>query len=77
MKLINVDLSNRKLVLTLILFVGFETAIAQSVNIFTDFESLYSIDYNKRGLALGHIDNMSYLYDEFEDRYEVFPNEEY
>lgn len=77
MKLINVDLSNRKLVLTLILFVGFETAIAQSVNIFTDFESLYSIDYNKRGLALGHIDNISYLYDEFEDRYEVFPNEEY
>lgn len=61
----------------LILFVGFETALAQSVSIFTDFESLYSIDYKKRGLVLGHIDNMTYLYDEFEDRYEVFPNEEY
>ena len=77
MKLINVDLINRKLVLMLILFVGFETALAQSINIFTDFESLYSIDYKRRGLVLGHIDNMTYLYDEFEDRYEVFPNEEY
>lgn len=68
---------NRNLVFILFLIVGYEVPLAQSVNIFTEFETLYEIDYQKKGLVPGHIKNMTYLYDEFEDDYEIFPDKEY